>query len=205
MESQKLVPISRRAEQGYSFIELLVVASLIIVMIAVAVFTLGHSRRSYRSDDAASQVVNFLREAYGRALSQRQTMSVRIDRANQTIALIDENRIVAGDEFEVRRAPLIDQVSLSQPAVGGVSVGVPPAPYSYASAVYSSNVWEAHFRSDGSVVDAAGNPMNATLFFSPTNLSDNDANLIRAVTLFGPSGSIRVWRFSGQSFTAGAS
>lgn len=205
MESPKLVPISWRDEQGYSFIELLVVAALIVAMIAVVVFTLGHSRRAYRSDDAAGQVVNFLREAYGRALSQRQTMSVKIDRANQTITLIDENSLASGDEFEVRRAPLIDQVSLSQPAVGGVSVGVPPAPYSYASAVYTNNVWEARFRSDGSVVDAAGNPLSATLFFSPTDLKNNDANLIRAVTLFGPSGSIRVWKFSGQSFTAGVS
>jgi hypothetical protein len=40
-------------------------------VIAVAVFTLSHSLRSYRSDDAASQVVNFPRllENWGSTLS----------------------------------------------------------------------------------------------------------------------------------------
>lgn len=202
MESTKLVLISRRGE-GYSVIELLVVVALIITMTAITVFTLGHSRRSYRPDDAAAQVVNFLRDAYGRALSQRQTMSVSIDLDNQTITLIDENRLPLGDEIVIRRTPLIDQVSLSQPTVGAAPVGLPPGPYSYPSAVYAGNVWEARFRSDGSVVDTAGNTLSSTLFFSPINLTDNDSNLIRAVTLFGPSGSIRLWRFAGQSFIAG--
>lgn len=203
MKSSRRVLISQQGEHGYSVIEMLVVASLIIAMTAVAVFTLGHSRRSYRPDDAAGQVVNFLRDAYGRALSQRQTMKVRVDRANQTITLFDENRLPVGDEILIRQTPLIDQVSLSQPIIGANSVGLPPAPYSYPPAVYTANVWEARFRSDGSVVDSAGNTLSATLFFSPSNLNDSDANLIRAVTLFGPSGSIRLWRFSGQSFTAG--
>ena len=203
MESTKLLLNSRRAEQGYSVVEMLMVAALIITMTAVAVFTLGHSRRSYRADDAASQVVNFLRDAYGRALSQRQTMRVSIDRANQTITLIDENRLPFGDEIVIRRAPLIDQISLSQPTIGEAPIGLPPAPYGYPAAVYAGNVWEARFRSDGSVVDTAGNTLSSTLFFSPANLTDNQANLIRAVTVFGPSGSIRLWRFAEQSFIAG--
>lgn len=203
MQSSRQVLVSGQGERGYSVIELLVVAALIIIMTAAVVFTLGHSRRSYRPDDAASQVVNFLRDAYGRALSQRQTMRVSVDRANQTITLFDENRLAIGDEIVVRRAPLLDQISFNQPIIGTDSVGLPPAPYSYPPAVYTANVWEARFRSDGSVVDSAGNPLSATLFFSPANLKDSDANLIRAVTLFGPGGSIRLWRFSGQSFTAG--
>lgn len=203
IESPDTVPGDRR-EAGYSAIELLIVVTMIIAVTAIAVFTLGPQRRTYRADDAAGQVTNFFRDAYHRAISQRQTMRVQIDRANKLVTLIDENRLPNGDEAEARRAKLSDEVSVDQPLVGAALLAPPAAPYSYSAAVYSSNVWVARFRSDGSVVDLAGNPLSATLFFSPTNLSNSDLNLIRAVTLFGPSGSIRVWRYTGQAFDGGA-
>lgn len=194
----------RRDAAGFSAIELLIVVAIVIILTAAAVFTLAPQRRAYRTEDAASQVTNFLRDAYQRALSQRQTMSVQIDRANMLIKIIDENRLTIGDEIEVRRAKLNDEISLNQPAAGAGLVNPPPSPYNYPVAGYSNNLWEARFRSDGSVVDAAGNPLSATLFFSLANMNSSDSNLIRAVTLFGPSGSVRVWRYTGQSFDAGA-
>lgn len=195
---------SKRDADGFSVIELLIVVAIIIILTAAAVFTLSPQRRAYRTDDAAGQVTNFLRDAYQRALSQRQTMRVEIDRANMLIKIIDENRLPVGDEFEVRRAKLNDEISLNQPADGAGLLNPPPAPYNYAVAGYSNNQWEARFRSDGSVVDLAGNSLSATLFFSLANMDSSDTNLIRAVTLFGPSGSVRVWRYTGQSFDAGA-
>src|SRR5262245_51487735 len=188
---------------GYSAIELLIVAAMVIVLASIAVFTLVPHKRAYRADDAAAQVTNFLRDAHQRAISQRQTMRVQIDRVNQLIRLIDENRLPVGDELEVRRSRLIEEVTLDRPMVGASLVVPPPAPYSYPTAAYANNRWEARFRSDGSVVDGAGNPLSATLFFSPANLRASDVTLIRAVTLFGPSGSIRLWRYTGQSFDAG--
>lgn len=189
---------------GYSIIELLIVAAVVIVLTAIAVFTLAPQRRAYRTDDAMAQVANFLRDAYQRALSQRQTMRVQIDRAKMLIIIIDENKLPLGDEIEVRRAKLNDEISVNQPTVGAGLLNPPPAPYNYSVAAYSNDLWEARFRSDGSVVDTAGNSMSATVFFSLVNMKTSDANLIRAVTLFGPSGSIRVWRYTGQSFDAGA-
>lgn len=194
----------RRDANGFSVIELLIVVAIVIILTAAAVFTLTPQRRAYRTDDAAGQVTNFLRDAYQRALSQRQTMRVEIDRANMMITIIDENRLLVGDEIEVRRAKLNDEISLNQPAVAAGLVTAPPAPYTYPIAGYANDLWEARFRSDGSVVDAAGNSLSATLFFSLINMNDSDSNLIRAVTLFGPSGSVRVWRYSGVSFDAGA-
>lgn len=195
---------TKRSPDGFSVIELLIVVAIVIILTAAAVFTLTPQRRAFRTDDAASQVTNFLRDAYQRALAQRQTMRVEIDRAQMLIKIVDENRLPVGDEIEVRRAKLNDEINLNQPAVGAGVVNPPAAPYNYPPAVYSSNVWAGRFRSDGSVVDLAGNPLSATLFFSLVNPQVSDSNLIRAVTLFGPSGSVRVWRYTGQEFDAGA-
>lgn len=194
----------RRAQAaGFSTIELLIVASLVITLTAISIFMLSPQRRAYRSEDAAAQTANFLRDAYQRALSQRQIFRVQIDRANRLIQIIDENKLPVGDEKEVRRDVLIDEVNFDQPSFDGTPLGPPAAPYNYPTAVYNSNVWSARFRSDGSVVDTAGNLMSATLFFSPTNSQNIDKRLVRAVTLFGPSGAVRVWKYDGTSFDAG--
>src|ERR1041384_685969 len=193
----------RPGEDGYSMVELLVIVSVIIVLTAAAVFSLAPQRRAYSTDDAAAQVTNFLRDAYQRAISQRQTMKVQIDRSTMLMKIFDENTLPTGDEIEVRRAQLNPEISVSQPAVGGSSLAAPASPYDYPVAVYSSNLWVARFRSDGSVVDVNGNTLSATIFFSPVSMKTNETNLIRAVTLYGPSGSMRFWRYTGSSFDAG--
>lgn len=194
----------RNQEAGFSVVELMIVAAIIVILTAISFFVLAPHKRSYRADDAAAQATNFLRDAYQRALAQRQTFRVQIDRANKLITLIDENRLPVGDEIEVRRDVLLDEVTLDPPVFGGTPITAPPAPYSYPAAVYASNVWVARFRSDGSMVDADGNPLSATLYFSPMNLQTQEKTLIRAVTVFGPSGSIRAWKYDGANFTAGA-
>ncbi len=195
---------AHREADGYSLIELLIAVVVMITMTAAAVFTLVPQRRAYGTEDAAGQVVNFLRDAYQRAISQRQTMKVQIDRTNMLIKIIDENTLPVGDEVEVRRAKLNNEISVNQPTVSSSLLNPPAAPYNYPVAVYTSNLWEARFRSDGSVVDTAGNTLSATVFFSLVNMKTSDTNLIRAVTVFGPSGSIRFWRYTGTNFDAGA-
>jgi hypothetical protein len=84
---------------------------------------------------------------------------------------------------------------MDRPVSGGSPIAVPPSPYNYSPAVYNSGVWSARFRADGSVIDAAGNPLSATIYFSPLAMQEENMGLIRAVTLFGPSGSARFWKY----------
>ena len=104
-QASQTLKIMRRAQTaaGFSTIELLIVASLVIALTAISIFMLSPQRRAYRSEDAAAQTANFLRDAYQRALSQRQIFRVQIDRANRLIQIIDENKLPQGDEREVRR------------------------------------------------------------------------------------------------------
>jgi Tfp pilus assembly protein FimT len=193
-----------RGAEGYSVIELLIIAAVVVILTGLAVFSLAPQKRAYRTDDAAAQITNFMRDAYHRALSQRQTMRVQIDRANMLVKIIDEGKLPGGDEGEVRRAKLSDDISVNQPTVASALLSPPAAPYNYSVAAYTNNLWEARIKSDGSVIDTAGNPLSATVFVSLVNMKTTETNLIRAITLFGASGSMRVWRYNGTSFDAGA-
>jgi prepilin-type N-terminal cleavage/methylation domain-containing protein len=200
-------PASAHPERGFTVTEMLVVTAIIVILVVAAVFALGSHKRAYRSEDAAAKIVNFCRDAHQRALAQRQTMMLRIDRDNEIISITDENTLASGDEQEVRRDALVDrsEVRMDQPALAGTVINPPAAPYNYPTAFAAGSdggVWVARFRSDGSVVDAAGTPLSVTLFFWPRGTQDRDATLIRSVTVFGPSGSIRYWRYDGSQFTA---
>jgi prepilin-type N-terminal cleavage/methylation domain-containing protein len=192
-------------EAGFSMVELLVVVAMVVILTTISILGLRSTKRSYAPDDEATQIVSFFREAHQRALSQRQTQRVTIDRNTLVVRLVDEGLLPGGDEVEIIRGKLNGTVAMTQPTVDGTLIPTPPSPYNYGPAVFDDGVCQFRFRSDGSVFDSAGNPISATLFFTPLDMDDEAASLVRAVTLFGPSGSVRSWRYdSGNSnFVAG--
>jgi type II secretory pathway pseudopilin PulG len=196
-------------EAGFSLIESLIVVSIIIALTAISFFTLAPHKRAYSTEDAANQVVNFMREAHQLALTHRHSFRLVINLNTRTISIIDEETVVnggnnegdaiSGDDRLVRDKKLVDQVSMLEPAIDGTPIPLPPAPYNYPAATSADFVWTCHFQSDGSV-RGGGAPVSATFFFSPQDMSSKDASLIRAVTLFGPSGSIKYWKYDGAKF-----
>lgn len=191
-----------KQESGFSLVELLVVVAISVILTTITVLSLRSNKRSFAADDEATQVVSFMREAYHRALSQRQTMRVTIDRNNNVVRLMDEGLLPGGDEVEIIRGKSNDQVKMNRPSLQGSALPLPPAPYSYGEANFQNGAWSIRFRGDGSAVDANGNSVSATLFFLPPNLDAKSASLIRAVTIFGPSGSVRYWRYDGTAFVS---
>lgn len=193
------------SQAGFSMIELLIVFAMTAILTTITIFSLRSSKRSYAPDDEATQIVSYFREAHQRALAQRQTQRVTIDRVQMVIRLMDEGTMPGGDEVEIIRGNLNGTVSLNQPIVNSILVPTPPGPYNYNPALFANGVCQFRFRADGSVVDAAGNSISATLFFTPLDMNDQSANLVRGVTLFGPSGSTRTWKYDSDNnrFLAG--
>ena len=194
-----------RRELGYSMLELIVVLTIIVVIISISIFSLIASRRAYAVDDAVGQVMNVFREAKQRALSQRQVMRVRINHSDRSIQLIDENTIGEGvdDDEIVRDERLVAADKISYAAPEGVH---PPAsPFDFTAVVYDEDgIWETRFTSEGRIVDAASSPMSSTLFVYQVTSATDPAPLasgsIAAVTIFGPSASMRYWRYDNGTF-----
>ena len=75
------------SEAGFSLIELLVVIATVVILTTISIFALRSSKRSYAPDDEANQIVSFFREAHQRAITQRQTQRVTIDRTALVVRL----------------------------------------------------------------------------------------------------------------------
>ncbi|GEM_PF-1558980 len=207
MRKTELSPNVRAAENGYSMVELMVVIALLVIMTGVTVFSLRGNKRAYGADDEAMKILSMFREGYQRAITQRQAQRLTIDRPNNMIRLTDLGSLPGGDEITINRSVLNSQVTMDRPSVGGSPVTLPPAPYNYAEAAWGgTGAIDIFFFADGSVSNSLSvpAPLSLTVFLSPTPGSalagrSND-NLIRAVTLYGPTASTKMWKFDTNRF-----
>ncbi len=192
---------------GYSLVEIVVVVALLTVITAISLPYFFSFTRTYKSEDQAIKVMDLMREAAQIALTRRRTITFDIDRSNTLAPFI---RLSEDGGTEIKTIPL---APLSELRMDVAPAGInPPNPPNYAAAAYVSDVWTIKFRSNGSVVNAAGTtPVSATLFswrpimekdapFDINNLNPARAEEVRAITIYGGSGAVRYWKYTGTAW-----
>lgn len=207
------------AQSGYSMVELILAVAMILVMTAFAVFALRGNRNTFRSDDQAMRILDFMREASNRALAQRQIMRLEIDVTTNVVRIIDENAAGNGDDRIVRRETLENPNAVRLVRSGGGAnsppnaVNTPPAPSNYAAATFAASthplsqnnsVCVLRFRPDGTVVDANNNITSMSLYLWEPSSTNADVpaerRRVRAITVFGGTGGVRLWKYDGAAF-----
>lgn len=213
-------------EKGFSLIELLIVITIIGIMSAFSIFQLAGHKGSYETEDQALKIINLMREAHQRAITQRQVMRLEINFSTRRISLIDEQTVEGTttdphtNDYLVRQDLLSPDLNLIRNPVGpsGLPDGITVAPDANLPAVNlttsthplsnGNSVWAVRFRSNGTVIDTNASPAvaNGTIYIwqpqpGAPNTPKNPA-LVRAVTLFGGTGAVRFWKYNGTSFIA---
>ena len=203
--------------RGNSVIETMVVVAIAAVLGAVAVPQMLSARRLMRSAALPREVVTQLRFAKQQAMSQRQAFTFQYDDSTKQISIIDHNNngnptsscnvagtVVLADSLypNTTCSTTVLTVPLGSGAVpaADISVGIPSgltgvstlddttAPTSLAASKLNIT-----FQPDGSVIDAAGNPVNRTLFLYNNRVPMETA---AAISVLGASGRVKVWRYS---------
>lgn len=208
----------QRHSKGFSITELLVVVAMIAILAAISIPMIVSSRKLYRSEEQALKVIDLMGEASQKALNQRRIYRFEIDLTDNVILLIDENG--ANPDVLVKRIPmnLVSEVRMDQKpdAVNK------PNPPNFNDAVFAADslghmdgstsvtghqVFAARFRSDGSVVNAAGVPLTANIYVwapkVPASTIRRSNGETKALTLYGASGLVRYWKYDGTQFIEG--
>jgi type II secretory pathway pseudopilin PulG len=197
----------RALERGFSILELMIVMAIVIIMIGVALFSLPTAQRALAVDNAGAQLVDNLRFAQQRALSEREMMRVEITPGTGTtpgtIVVVDQNRIAPGasDDVIVRNETLAPNSEATiAPDLAGFSP--PPSPFDFIAPRFSGGKIKLWFSPEGPVVNNAtpAIPQSFTMvYYTPAPNGTPDPESTRALTLFGPTGAIRSWRYDPTS------
>lgn len=186
---------------GFSAVELLVVLAIIIIMIAVALPILSTAKRTYLVDDTGALIIDVLRYANQRALSERQVMRIELTPSTNTvqgkIEVIDQNKIAAGtSDDEVVRTVLLPLNGQTTVNTTPNRFKLPPVPFNFLDAPFSGGKMTIRFNPDGSAVNATDTPQSLSLYyFTPDAAGNPDKDFTRAITLFGPTSSVKTWRY----------
>lgn len=181
-------------QAGFSLPELVVVVLILAILAALALPQIISSRKLFTFTNQQNQIVASLRDARQSAITQRKAITVRYDESesefiiyggsygtlgdsqNQKIQMagggLDKTDIIYGRPGGVSSVPLSDGVDLSADPGGIV---------------------EFTFQSDGSVLDAAGNPQNFGLFFY---LQEAPTDNAFAISILGAGGRVKLWRYN---------
>ncbi len=207
------------SQAGFSLIEVIIVIAVLVILSTIAVVTFWTSRK-YSADDQAKKIIDVFDEARQKALNQRKTFRVEINKTQSEIRLIDEgtDTTTASDDVILKKYPLSGQVVIgAAPSnASGAPTATSPIPVpTYAASTYPLSSGDQkitlRFKRNGQVVDTGtdnigtGSLMNgATIFVYSNTPSVSNPDVIRAVTVLGTTGDTSLYKCQFASSTCGS-
>ena len=173
----------RHGERGYSLVEVLVVASLSMVLMAMALVQINTSRATMNADNAMRLVMGELARARDMAIQQRRNIQVTFHNGNEIRTTRLE--IPLGSTM-LRRTIMEGNLRFALPS------GTPDTTDAFGagSALDFDGNGTVIFNSDGMLIDSSGSSINGTVFLA----APNDPYATRAVTILGSTGRVRGFR-----------
>jgi prepilin-type N-terminal cleavage/methylation domain-containing protein len=201
---------TKRAQQGFSLLEMLVVVALAFTVMAFAVMNTMGSSQNARANAAMDMVLSQLRQARALAISKRRNVQVQFTAPNQ----IQMTLLTLPGEVV---PPVIPPTFLNDGVAGGATFVVLPATdtpmgFGNSSAISlqqptGGGAWSVMFTTSGAFCGTAqsaatlyqatsNNPVNASIFVGVAG----KPNTARAVTVLGATGRVRSYYWTGVSW-----
>ena len=174
------------SHDGYTLIEMIVVAALVIIGSVIAIPVTRKMVSDARGDSALSMTAAFLESARNRAVAERRNVELTFLTSSsmqlERIEVPDGTRtIVATLQLEGEAEFFRD---LTLPDTDEATGGPAGTAFNFTGAV------PVMFTSDGSLIDSAGDVANGTIFIA----TPNSLETTRAVTISGVTGLLRTWK-----------
>ncbi len=181
----------RRAE-GFTLIEMQVVAAVAVVMGAMAVVSVANVMAAAKGDAAMSQVIGVLRSGREAAITQGRTIEVRFDEARRSMQLVRLD-LPEGET-------VLTEIGLENGARFQVNPDLPDTPDEYGknTAIDFGDVETVRFLPDSSFADEANVPVNGTVFVG----IPGERNSARAISITGASARAQGYRWTGREWEA---
>ncbi|HYR84567.1 MAG TPA: hypothetical protein VE422_10865 [Terriglobia bacterium] len=180
----------RKRNPGYSLIEVVTVVALTMIGSSVAVVQMKSSRTSVDANVAASTVIDQLKLARERAVSERHSVRVEfVSPSTIEVSRIDNN----GSATVLSTAALPAGYTFGLPT--GIA-GDTQDGFGNASAVYFKGANNGIFLEDGALINKAGIVMSGSVF----TIGSGGNATARAVTISGATGRTKQYDIQGSAW-----
>jgi prepilin-type N-terminal cleavage/methylation domain-containing protein len=179
-----------RPDAGYSLIEMMLVVAVIAILGGISVPITNAMISRARADSASVVAATWLESARNRAVAERRNFEITFDQ--------DTDRIIIERVNSDDTRTLIGNFALEDDLTFMQFEGAPDTPdlFGQDSDVELEGDAPHMFTSDGSFMDANGDPANGTIFLGKPGLVETG----RAITIFGATGLIRTWKLAGNKW-----
>lgn len=170
-------------ERGFSLIEVLVVASLSMVLMGMALVQITTSRATMNADNAMRLIMSEMNRARESAVAQRRNVQVTFTNGNEI--RMSRLEIPMGSTL-LHRAIMEGNIRFLLPS------GTPDTADAFGagSALDFDGNGTVIFNGDGMMIDSSGTIINGTIFLA----APNDQFATRAVTILGSTGRVRAYK-----------
>ncbi len=178
-------------QRGFSLLELVMTLAIAVTIAGIALANLQNSVKHSKADGGLEQAAAALQSARELSISQRRNMELEFLGTNAIQIIRVE--VPGPGTTALRTIQLEGQVEFT------LTAGVPDTPdlFGNAAAVALGAAVPAMFTTDGSFIDANGDVLNGTLFLGVPG----DPLSARAISIFGPTGAMRLWEWNGETWT----
>jgi len=201
-QESKLIPARKgqRVEAGFSVIEMMLVVLVIFIVTAMAMIALQPTWQQFKANAGSAQVKGALRQARELAISDRTEVSVAfaVDAYGDEEVVLNEY-VVKNGIMTPSGTPYLT-LPIESSVLYQVFPSLPDTPDSFGnkSALYFNGAAYATgttllFQSDGTFTDAAGVPINGSIFMGIGTIASTG----RAITILGTTGRIKSWASNG--------
>jgi prepilin-type N-terminal cleavage/methylation domain-containing protein len=185
----------RPGERGFTLIELLMAVTIGLIVMGMAMGGVPAMLRSSKADSSLTQAAAGLRAARELSVSTRRNVQVTFGTntiMNTQIAYCTPSPCVGTGTLK-RTTTLEGRAEFR--LTTGVSADTKDG-FGNATAIALGALVPAMFTTDGSFIDSNGDVLNGTIFIGVPG----DVLSARAITIFGATGAMHLWRWNGRDW-----
>jgi Tfp pilus assembly protein FimT len=195
--------VKRRIEQehGFTMTELMLAIAIGMIVVGMAMGGVPAMIKTARADGGLATLASGLRAGREAAIGNRR--NVQLSFGTNTITLTRQEYFpgcttsgstCVAKTTALRTVTLEGRVEFRQPP-SAITVDTPDT-FGFTAANGINLATAGMFTTDGSFLNTSGDTMNGTIFVGVPN----DTLSTRAVSIFGPTGAMRLWKWDGRTW-----
>ena len=179
-------------QRGFTLIEMMIVVAIGLVIAGMAIGGVQGMLKTSRADSGLTQLATGLRNARELSVSNRRNIQVTFG-ANTIMS----TRIDTGGGTTLLRTVTLEGRNKFQAPPTTVTLDTPDAfGKTDSSGINLGTKTPAMFTTDGSLINQDGDIINGSIFIG----IPGDPLSVRAVTIFGPTGAMRLWKWDSKKW-----